>query len=119
MSLKFFTVQATKEGRKYHLDIPMGEMFILESMTCINGQSTVAFEIDDDESDEEKTKLLYIARLNEHIPTHVVNLKFDLQYVDFVCIGNGMVHFKGIMKEDPQFKRYDDEEIIEGGFEMN
>ena len=119
MSIKFFTVQATEQGTKYHLDIPMGDMFVLESMICPNGNVIVGFEIDDDESDDDQTKLLYIARLNEHIPTHVVNLKFDLQYVDFVCKGNGIVHFKGMMCEDPHFQRYDDEEIIEGGFEMN
>ena len=119
MSIKFFSIQSSEKGTKYRLEIPTGEMFVLEAVTCLNGNSTIAFEIDDDESDENETKLLYIARLNEQIPTHITNLKFDLQYIDFVCVGNGTVHFKGLMKEDPHFIRYDDEEIIEGGFEMN
>ncbi|EDR23062.1 hypothetical protein EDI_143740 [Entamoeba dispar SAW760] len=119
MTTHFFNVKASENGTKFHLEIEEGLMYVLTTISVLNGECIVSFEIEDDESDDNKMKEIYIARLCKTIPTELLHLEFDLQYVDFIVRGTGEVYFNGYNIIDPRFRDYKDEDIEEGGFEMN
>ncbi|EKE42723.1 hypothetical protein ENUP19_0264G0022 [Entamoeba nuttalli] len=119
MSAHFFNVKASENGTKFHLEIEEGLMYVLTTISVANGECVVSFEIEDDESDEDKMKEIHIARLSQSVPMESLHLEFDLQYVDFVVRGSGEVYFNGYDIIDPRFRDYMDEDIEDGGFEMN
>ena len=52
MSYEPITIKASKEGTKYHMGLDDQLIYILESVTVLNGECTVSFEVEDDDSDD-------------------------------------------------------------------